>query len=216
MPLIALVAIIGLVGLLALLVLVIYINRVNFKHWLLERQVATKSEEEAAEQLVNECSALVPRGPWMNSLPKGLTEAYILYNMYEQDVLSWVNKHIQVKLYEHPMKITLQWSAGPDYIPLWKQVKEYGFGVKHFVVIVTLDILKNHWPEMSKKGGVENLSKFVLVLMGTKKKDLPKDLLRLRCPCLEWPEAKPKLTSLQRQRAQFWKHLRVILKDFSD
>ncbi|XP_064635243.1 leucine-rich repeat-containing protein 15-like [Lineus longissimus] len=210
-PLIALVAIIGLVVLVCSVAMILYCNRVNIQHWLLERRLTPRADEEA-EAAATERSRLVPSGLCgISSLPRGRTEAYILYNMNEQDVKRWVDQYIEEKLYGHPLRVTLQWAAGPDYIPLWKQVKEYGFGVIHFVVIVTEDLLKNHWPEMSANSGVENLSKFVLVLMGMKKKDLPKELLRMHCPCLEWPETKR--TSVQRERQQFWKRLRLVLKD---
>ncbi|XP_064645662.1 chondroadherin-like protein [Lineus longissimus] len=219
MPLIALVAVVGLAALLALITLVISCHRVDFKHWLLERRAAAKAEVDAEQQAATaDRTTLVPAGRLcgISSLPKGMTSAYILYNMNEEDVKRWVDRHIEEKLYNHPMKITLQWSAGPDYIPLWKQVKEYGFGVRHFLVLVTEGFLQHHWPLMSENGGVENLSKFVLVLWGVKKKELPKDLLRLRCPCIEWPVLAPKWTTLQREREQFWKRVRLALKDLAD
>jgi hypothetical protein len=177
--------------------------------------MAEVKEEKDRQRAINERSRLIS-GPWMNSLPKGKTGAYVLYDMYDQDVLNWVNKHIEDKLCNHPIRVTLQWAAGPDHIQLWKQVKEHGFDVRHFLVIATDDVLKNHWPEMSEKSGLENLAKFVVVLMGMKKKDLPKDLVRLGCPILEWPETETHLASLQRQRDQFWKRLRLALKDLSD
>ncbi|XP_064638657.1 uncharacterized protein LOC135494532 [Lineus longissimus] len=218
-PLIALVAVIAFAVLLALVTLVVYCNRVNFKHWLLERRAAAKAEKEAEqESAATERSALVPpnRLCGINSLPKGMTGAYILYNMDEVDVKRWVDQHIEEKLYRHPMKITLQWAAGPGFMPLWKQVKDYGFGVRHFLVVITEELLRHHWQQMSENGGVENLSKFVLVLWGKKKEDLPADLRRLRCPCIEWPMTEPKFSSLQREREQFWKRVRLALKDLSD
>ena len=89
--------------------------------------------------------------------------------------------------------------------------KEYAQGVRDFE-----DFLKNHWPEIAEKSGYENLTKFVLVLMGTKKKDLPKSLKRLGCPTFEWPETRSCCQTLGRRRTFFWKQVRVALKGFPD
>jgi hypothetical protein len=199
-PLIALVAIIGLAVLMASFGLMIYCNRVNIRHWRLERQ-AHEGRGRTSDITTER------RGG------KGKTGAYIIYDMSEEQVLGWANGYLEEHLQQHPIRVSLQWPAGPDFIPLWKQVKEHGFGVKHFLVIITDNILEHHWPDMSEKSGYDNLMKFVLVLMGKRKSDLPKELINLGCPCLEWPETKTCCSTLRRKREQFWKRLRLVLKD---
>jgi hypothetical protein len=211
-PLIALLALIGLAILVAVITLIVCCNRVNFKHWLLERRQLSIVKKETEQEDATERTPVFPTGQRRDSLPKGKTDAYIIYNYTEENVLRWINQYVQNKLFEHPVKITLQFAAGPTFKPFWQQVKEHGFDVNHFLVIVTDDLLDNHWKEMSEKSGFENLSKIVLVLMGKKKRDLPKDLIRLSCPCLEWPQ-NTYFTTLQREREQFWKQLRLALKD---
>jgi hypothetical protein len=109
------------------------------------------------------------------------------------------------------MKITQQFPAGPEVHPLWKQVKEFSFQVNAFLVLVSDEFLKNHWPEMAEKSGIENIQKCVFVLFGKKKSELPKEMKRLRCPLIEWPETGTRFTTLGRERDQFWKELRLAL-----
>jgi Leucine-rich repeat (LRR) protein len=219
-PYIALAFVIGFCLLLLLILLIIWCNWVNLRHWLLERrELARINEEDERKAANNPEQRPLGKGRIVtgyNTLPKGKTGAFICYDMYDQAVLRWVNQYIEGKLYNHPLRITVQWSAGNDFIPIWKQVKDYGFGVQSFLVVATTEFITKYWPEISEKSGYENISKFVLVLMGVKPKDLPKDLRRLRCPTLEWPETRTCCTTLGRRRTQFWKQLRLFLKGIPD
>ncbi|XP_064631271.1 toll-like receptor 4 [Lineus longissimus] len=206
-PLIALLFIIALAMIMAIVALIVYCNWVNIKYWWLERRVSSGEE---GSQVNDEQHALLRVDA--DTQISGKTGAYIIYNMEEQHIMQWANQHLEEMLQNHKMKISLQWPAGPRFIPLWKQIKDHGFDVKHYLVIVTDDFIENQWPEIREKSELKNIRKFVLVLMGKKRSDLPKSLVRLGAPCFEWPETKPFLSTLKRERELFWKRVRIALK----
>ncbi|XP_064647864.1 carboxypeptidase N subunit 2-like [Lineus longissimus] len=213
MPLVALISTVGFLLIVTLVILIVYCNRINLKHWLLERRVASmpNDEEQDAEQ-PTESGPLLNPALCRNSLRQGKTGAYIIHDIYERYLLEWVNKYLEDQLFNHPMKITLQFPAGPEVIPLWKQVKDFSSQVNAFLVLVNDQFLANHWPEMAEKSGVENIMKCVFVLHGKKTSELPKEMKRLQCPCFRWPETGTRFTTLERERDQFWKQVRLAVK----
>jgi Leucine-rich repeat (LRR) protein len=211
-PLIALIFIVAFVLTVSLIVLLIYCNWINLNHWTLERRIVRMpSEEDQEPELHTESTSLLNPALCRNSLRQGKTGAFIIHNIYDRPLLDWVNKYVENQLFEHPMKITLQFPAGPEVHPLWKQVKEFSFQVNAFLVLVSDEFLKNHWPEMAEKSGIENIQKCVFVLFGKKNSELPKEMKRLSCPLIEWPETGTRFTTLGRERDQFWKELRLAL-----
>ncbi|XP_064637210.1 insulin-like growth factor-binding protein complex acid labile subunit [Lineus longissimus] len=211
MPLVALVFIVGFLLIVALIVLIVYCNRINLKHWLLERRVVSMPTESNLEPPTESAPLLNP-AMCRNSVRQGKTGAYIIHDIYERSMLDWVNKYLEDQLFNHPMKITLQFPAGPEVIPLWKQIKDFSFQVNSFLVLVTDQFLVNHWPEIAEKSSVENIMKCVFVLHGKKASELPKEMKRLQCPCFQWPETGTRFTTLERERDQFWKQVRLAVK----
>jgi Leucine-rich repeat (LRR) protein len=216
-PLVALVFILGFVIIVAVIVLIIYCNWINLKHWLMERRAITQTiADDAVEpEPVDESSRLRRPDLYRNSLRQGQTGAFVIYDYRDSVVLTWINKYVEDQLFAHPMKITLQWSAGPEVIPLWKQIKDFSFQVNAFLVIVNEEFLEKHWPGIAEMSGVDNIMKCVLVLYGKKKSELPKGMTKLGCPCYQWPESGTRFTTLERERDQFWKLLRLSLKGIS-
>jgi hypothetical protein len=215
LPLITLLFIISIALIVVTIVIPIYCNRVHIRHWILERREAAKPPEfdEPEDRRTRE---MVQReGIEMNSLRQGKTGAYVIYNFNQQPLFYWTNKYLDENLQLHPLKITLQWPAGPDVWPLWKQVKDFSFQVNFFLVLVNDDFLANHWPGIAEHSGIINIMKLVFVLFEKKKSDMPKELKALKCPCLEWPETGTKLMNLELCRDLFWKELRLYLKSNS-
>jgi hypothetical protein len=211
-PLVALVFIVSFAIIVATIVILIYCNWVNLRHWILERREAAKPPE-FDEPEVRSTRGMARRGGIeMNSLRQGKTGAFVIYNLYQQHVLSWANKYLDENLHLHPLKITLQWPAGPEVWPLWQQVKDFSFQVNFFLVLVNDDFLVYHWPGIAENSGVDNIMKLVFVLFEKKKSDMPKELKAMKCPCLEWPETGTKFMNLERCRDLFWKELRLYLK----
>ena len=167
--------------------------------------------EEEPDQEPSERTPILNPALYRNSLRQGKTGAFIIHNIYDKPLLDWVNKYVESQLSNHPMKISLQFPAGPEVIPLWKQVKEFSFQVNAFLVLVSDEFLTNHWPEMAENSGIENIMKCVFVIFGKKKSELPKEMERLKCTRLVWPETGTRFTTLERERDQFWKQLRLAL-----
>ncbi|XP_064641231.1 trophoblast glycoprotein-like [Lineus longissimus] len=217
-PLVALLFIVGFLLTVAIIALIVYCNWINIKHCCLERREMAKPIDDEHRDREDEPvgrDSLGQRAGGYSSLRQGKTGAYIIYDMYDRAVLNWVNKYVEDQLFRHPMKITLQFSAGPEVIPLWKQVKDFSFQVNFFLVLVTDGFLELHWPEIAQKSGIDNIMKCVFVLHGKKKSELPKEMTRLSCPCFQWPETGTRFTTPERERDQFWKKLRLALKRIS-
>jgi hypothetical protein len=211
-PLVALVFTVSFALIVATVAIFIYCNWVNIRHWILERREAAKPQE-FDEPEDRRTRGMARRGGIeMNSLRQGKTGAFVIYNLYQQHVLSWANRYLDENLHLHPLKITLQWPAGPEVWPLWQQVKDFSFQVNFFLVLVNDDFLANHWPGIAENSGDYNILKLVFVLFEKKKSDLPKELKALKCPCIVWPEARTKFMNLERCRDLFWKELRLWLK----
>jgi Leucine-rich repeat (LRR) protein len=209
LPLVALIFVVGFFLLVSLVTLIVYCNWINIKHCLLERRELSKAVE--VEPQPTETTPVLHPELCRNSLRQGKTGAFVIYDMYESAVLAWANKYLEEQLFYHPLKITLQWPAGPEVIPLWKHIKDFSFQVNAFLVVVTDEFLKNHWPEIAEKSGVENIMKCVFVLHGKKEKELPKEMRRLQCACLQWPETRTQFTTMERERSQFWMQLRLAI-----
>jgi hypothetical protein len=185
------------------IVLILYFNRLDIKHWQLEKQ--DQQENEKKDQKEDE------EREEERSLPR--TRVLVTYDMKDKTALTWSQEYLDENISKHQMKISLKWAIAPGVKPLWQQVKEVSPSIDFCLVLVTDEFLAKHWPDLSEKSGVHDLMKFVFVLIETKCDELPKDLQWLQCPCLEWPEiwkcACPPLTY---RRRQFWNELRVVLK----
>jgi Leucine-rich repeat (LRR) protein len=204
---IALVFILGFIFIIATIIMVISCNRVNIQHWQLERREQATPKPDS---LADVTGPLLPRV--RTNSHHGKTGAYLIFNYKDEKVNNWANRYMDANLHLHPMKVSLQWPAGPEVKPLWHQVKEVSFQVNAFLVIMTDEFLENHWPGIAEKCGIENIMKFVVVLFGIKRNKLPKELKRMGCPCLNWPVKGNKFITLERCRDKFWKELRVCLK----